>query len=105
MKISKKIYLLSENLPSEERVGLTSQMRRAPAALPAKVAGGFRKRHPREYRQFLHISLGSSAELETTLELAKSIYQINGTETNSLLKDIEEFQRMTMSLSSRLSNP
>ena len=102
MKISEKTYLLTSGLPREERYGLSSQMRRAAVSLPANIAEGFRRRHNREYRQFLYIALGSSGELETHLELTKKFYSLNGENVDELLLLIDRFQRMTNTLIQKL---
>lgn len=57
-------------LPTEERFGLTAQIRRAAVSIPSNIAEGhaFRTK-PRAYRRHVRIALGSFAELETHVEL------------------------------------
>lgn len=102
MEISKGIYKLTRQLPKEEQYGLVTQMRRSAVSLPANIAEGFRRRHNREYRQFLHIALGSSGELETYLELCKELYHLDGPSLVDLCRTLESFQRMTNSLVGKL---
>lgn len=71
-KLVLDIDRLTEAFPKEEMYGLTSQIRRAATSIPSNIAEGF-MRGPREYAQFLKVALGSTAELETRLSLAKDI--------------------------------
>jgi four helix bundle protein len=45
-------------------------MRRAGVSIPSNIAEGFSRGGGPEYRHFLHISLGSCAELETQVEVS-----------------------------------
>jgi four helix bundle protein len=72
----KEIYKLTEKFPKEEMYGLSAQMRRSAVSIPSNVAEGFRRYHNKEYRQFLYITLGSSAELETQITIAKELKYI-----------------------------
>ena len=102
MEIAQRTYRLTFQLPKEEQYGLIAQMRRASISLPANIAEGFRRRYNREYRQFLHVSLGSSAELETYLELAKKLYTLDEQALLELLTLLDRFQRMTNTLIGKL---
>lgn len=70
MTLVEKIYELTLGFPSEERFGLTQQMRRAAVSVPSNIAEGAARAGVRERLQFLHIASGSLAELDTQLELA-----------------------------------
>ena len=74
MDLVKDIYLITNSFPAEEKYGLASQMRRCAVSIPSNIAEGYR-RGTKEYRHFLSISDGSSAELETQLLIAESLYQ------------------------------
>jgi len=68
----KKIYTLTSDFPKEEKYGVVSQLRRAVVSIPVNMAEGY-MRGSREYLQFLKISLGSSAEVETLLALSQEL--------------------------------
>lgn len=57
--------------PGSERFELTSQLRRAAWSAAANIVEGAARRGPREFRRFLDIALGSLAEIEYGLELAR----------------------------------
>ena len=66
-------YRLTENFPKEETYGLASQMRRAALSIPSNIAEGAARNSTREFTQSLYIVLGSLAELETQLLLAREL--------------------------------
>lgn len=91
MDLVKEIYRLSEQFPKEEIYGLTSQMRRAVVAIPSNIAEGYLRKHRKEFAQFLSISLGSAAELETQILICKILprYQnVDFSKAESLLTEV-----------------
>lgn len=98
----KDVYSITEVFPVDEKYGLTSQMRRASVSIPSSIAEGSRRNHNKEYRQFLHIALGSCAELETRITIAKELKFINKEREVELSNRINQLCRMTMSLVKKL---
>ena len=70
MTLVERIYQATTKFPTEERYGLTSQVRRAAVSIPSNVAEGFCRRATKPYAQHVGIALGSHGELETCIELA-----------------------------------
>jgi four helix bundle protein len=98
IELVKKVYLISSELPKEETYGLTSQMRRSAISIPSNVAEGFRRQHNNEFKQFLYISLGSCAELETQMIIAEELGYIDKDQTSKLFDDLDHICRMTTNL-------
>lgn len=71
----KEVYIFTSKFPKDEIYGLTSQMRRAAVSIPSNIAEGYSRKNIKEYLQFLRISYGSSAELETQIIIAKDLYK------------------------------
>jgi four helix bundle protein len=65
------IYRVTDSWPTEERFGLTIQLRRAALSVPANIAEGAAKRGRREFRRFLDIALGSLAEVTYLLRFCR----------------------------------
>ena len=70
MDLTVCIYQLTKSFPKEETYGLTSQIRRAAASIPANIAEGQGRRLGGEFQQFLAHARGSLLELDKHLELA-----------------------------------
>jgi four helix bundle protein len=95
MRLVKGVYRLSTLLPREEVYGLAAQMRRAAVSVPSNIAEGAARESLKEFIQFLYVSLGSLAELETQLILAKEIFGCN---TSSLEETIDRLRKMLIGL-------
>ena len=98
IELVKKVYTVSSKFPKEEMYGLTSQMRRSAISIPSNVAEGFRRQHNNEFKQFLYISLGSCAELETQTIIAGELGYIDRGQTSKLSEDLDYICRMTSNL-------
>ena len=102
IEVVKDIYTLTKKFPKEELYGLTSQMRRSAISIPSNIAEGFRRYHNKEYKQFLYITLGSCAELETQIIIANELNYINQTNKTELIEKIKYICRMTVKLINKL---
>ena len=73
MELTKEVYVLTRSLPKWELYGLSSQLRRAAASIPANIAEGRARDSTRDFLRHLSIAQGSLAEVETHLILAESL--------------------------------
>jgi four helix bundle protein len=67
------IYRLTQGFPHEEVYGLSSQIGRSAVSVPSNIAEGQGRLTAGEFRQFLGIARGSNYELQTQLEIARSL--------------------------------
>ena len=73
MKLVVEIYHLTKTMPKDEIYGLVSQIRRSAVSIPSNIAEGCARQNDKETIQFLYISIGSLAEVETQLLIAKEL--------------------------------
>lgn len=78
-----ELYNITDRFPDSEKFGLVSQLRRAGVSIPSNIAEGAGRFHDNEFIQFLYISRGSLAEVETQLEIARRRGYIKSTETQT----------------------
>jgi four helix bundle protein len=73
MELVKTVYDVTTTLPSEEKYGLISQMRRAAVSVPSNIAEGAARQSVKESIQYYMIVRGSLSELDTQVELCSSL--------------------------------
>lgn len=73
IELIKEVYQIVKKFPREETYVLSDQLRRAAISIPSNIAEGQARHHTPEFKQFLYISLGSLAELNTQLIIAKEL--------------------------------
>lgn len=96
------VYRTTRGFPSEERFGLSSQLRRAAFAVAANIVEGSAKKGPREFRRYLDIAVGSVAELRYTLRLVRDLELITGDQFKDLETERDNMGRLTWGLYSSM---
>lgn len=102
MDIAEATYILAEDLPSDERFGLRSQMTRAAVSIPLNIAEGSGRGTDKAYKQFLEYALGSAFELETLFLLLVKLKLDVKTDVDELIENVQEIQRMISGMIRRL---
>lgn len=95
MDLAFDLYNMTKDFPREEVYGLTSQIRRSAVSIASNIAEGAARNSRKEFIQFLYISLGSIAELETQILLAK---RLNYLKAETILFEIDKIRQMTLGL-------
>lgn len=96
------VYELTALLPTAERYGLTSQMRRAAVSIPSNIAEGASRPSKKDFARFLGIAAGSCAELETQLYLAQRLGIAAQERVQKSRAELSAVRRMLWGLQSRL---
>jgi len=103
MDIAVRVYEVTRDFPADKKFGLTSQLRRAAASVPANIAEGHARSSTKDYVRFVAIAIGSLAETATFLELAgrldygqvddlRKIYELT-TEERRMLRSLQKSLR------------
>ena len=99
-----KIYRIVSTFPDTEKFCLSSQMTRAAISVPANIAEGYSRKSQKEYVQYLHISYGSLAELETYLEIIFRLNYISPTTFKEVESEKEEIRKMLYTIIYKLKD-
>ena len=98
MDLAEACYSITKEFPKEEMYGMTSQIRRAAASIPANISEGYGREYRAEYVQFLRIAQGSLKELETHLILSVRVKLTTSQAVNPILTECESLGKMLRSL-------
>jgi len=98
IELVKEVYQFISSFPKEELFGLTGQIRRAAVSIPSNIAEGAARGSKKEFKQFLRISLGNVAELETQSIIAKELGMLDKQKFDMLGNDIVAIRKMSIGL-------
>ena len=96
------IYKETNNFPKTEVFALSSKIRRASISIPSNIAEGFNRYYNKEYKQFLYISLGSCAEIETQIEICYELKYISFNFYDMILEKTDHLSGMIRNLIKKL---
>jgi len=102
-QLTLQVYKATAPFPKEEMYGLTSQIRRAAASIPANIAEGCGRSSDAELGRFLQIAMGSASELEYHLLLARDLLLLAEKEYGQLNLEVTEVKRMLASFIQKLN--
>lgn len=96
------IYERTKKFPTDEKFGLTSQIRRASVSIPANIAEGAARQSDKEFHPFLAVAQGSCSEVETELLIANRLGFLPQGEYIDLKTEADSIGRMLVGLSKHL---
>ena len=102
VELTVAVYHLTREFPSDERYGLTSQIRRASVSVASNIAEGHGRNSTGEFRQFLGMARGSNFEVQTQLILSRKL-DLGGNKRLTLCEGLsDEIERMLVALSASI---
>jgi len=104
IRISKRVYELTDSFPDREKYGLSSQIQRAAVSIASNIAEGASRKSEIDFARYLEIAIGSSFEVETQITIAKEINYINDNQYNELLNELVVIQKQLNILISKIRN-
>ena len=96
------VYRVTATFPDTERFGLTSQIRRCCASIPANIAEGCGRGGGKDFARFLRIAAGSASELEYHVLLAHDLQIVQVEEYEHVVRAAAEIRRMLAGLLRKL---
>jgi len=98
----KSVYLLTSQLPTDEKFGLNSQIKRCSVPIPPNIAEGAGRNSNKEFKYFMSIANGSTYELQTQLILLTELKLIPKEEIKPVIDLCIEIQKMNYSFQQKL---
>src|SRR5262245_1803245 len=80
MRLVEDVYRLTRRFPTDERFGLTSQVRRAAVSIASNIGEGGRRKRRKAHLHHLDIALGSQGEVDVQLEIARRLAYVTDVE-------------------------
>ncbi|MFA6518417.1 MAG: four helix bundle protein [Candidatus Shapirobacteria bacterium] len=81
-KLALLVYGMVSKLPSDEKYGLSDQLRRASASVTANIAEGFGRFHFNDKIHFFYLSRGSVKEVQSFLLLGRDLKYLSVVDVN-----------------------
>ena len=103
MDLVVETYNLMKIMPKTETYSLCDQMKRASVSIPSNIAEGQQRKSTKEFINFLSISRGSVAELETQYLLCIRLGFLNEQQVEKALKTCSDVGMMLTVLINRLA--
>ena len=103
MRAAKHVYEITKRFPTEERFGLTNQLRRAAVSVPSNLAEGHARFGAGEFVRFISIAMGSVAEIETQILLSTELGYLKPEAGQELLGDFDTIGKMLRALAKAIS--
>jgi len=98
IELVKIIYKITSNFPSEEKFGLTSQLRRASVSIASNLAEGTSRNTSKDKAHFTTMSFTSTMEVLNQIIISKELDLISENEYISIREKIEKITNMLNAL-------
>jgi four helix bundle protein len=97
------VYTLTKSFPSDERFGLTNQMRRAAVSISSNIAEGASRISKQDFARFIEIATGSVFEVVSQSFISRNQGFLDDESFQQLYLGSEELGRMLSGLRSSFS--
>lgn len=88
------VYRGTRDFPADERYGLTSQLRRSSASVPANLAEGCARGGDIDFARYVNVAAGSASETDYHLLLARDLGYLPEPVYKPLFEQVSEIKRM-----------
>lgn len=98
-------YKLSKQLPTDEKYGMISQIRRAALSVHLNIAEGSSRKSETERKRYFEISRGSIIEIDAAFDIAHDLNYLNDIKLKKLAEQmIRCFKMLTAMINSQMKN-
>jgi four helix bundle protein len=97
-----QVYKVTCDFPSIEKYGLISQIQRCAVSIPSNIAEGSGRGSNADFARFLHIAMGSAAELDYQLLLSHDLKFLPTEIYHELSQELTQIRKMLNSFTRRL---
>lgn len=98
------VYRFTKKFPTEEKFGITNQLRRASSSVSANIAEGFGRRALNDKKHFYTMAYGSLLETKNFVYLAEKLSYLEASEVEELLDLVVDCQKLINGLVRSLNN-
>jgi four helix bundle protein len=98
------VYAVTRDFPSDERFGLTNQMRRAAVSISSNIAEGSSRNSRKDFARFIEIATGSVFEVVSQSYISRNQGMLSQESFEILYAAAEEQGRMLSGLRRSLLN-
>ncbi len=99
------VYSVTARFPSDERFGLTNQMRRASVSVSSNIAEGSGRSTNADFARFVEIAYASVMEVVSQAHISRRQEFLSQDDFNTLNQQADELARMLCGLRNSLRNP
>jgi four helix bundle protein len=94
----KECYSLTRHLPTEERFGLSIQIRRAATSVHLNIAEGVSRKSSVERRRYYEIARGSVIEIDAALDILNDLHYLKDLQLDPLRESMIRSFKMLSAL-------
>ena len=92
------VYSATKSFPTDERFGLTNQLRRAAVSISSNLAEGCSRSSQQDFARFVEIATGSAFEVASQAMIARNQGYLNESDFQLLQESALEITRMLSGL-------
>jgi four helix bundle protein len=104
LDLAEEAYVVAHKLPTFERYGRASQMRRASVTIPSNIAEGAGRGSSRDFARFLRIAIGSECEVGAHIDLAVRLHSLAQSDARAVKDRVRTLIKQINALERQLQN-
>ncbi|MBK6729415.1 MAG: four helix bundle protein [Bacteroidetes bacterium] len=104
MQFVNSIYNEIHSFPESEKYAIISQITRASISIASNIAEGTSRTSEKDFNRFIEMSIGSSFEVETLLEILRMRNYLTEEKYNELITALNIIQKQLNALHSKLTS-